>query len=67
MLACTQKTLCTFIPDPDRTKKEIEEQRQLVKELKERRDNGEENIGIRNGKVIQFGNPFRNSPQFCWG
>ena len=52
---------------PDRTKKEIEEHQKLVKELKERRDSGEENIGIRNGKIIKFGNPFPDRPQFCWG
>ena len=44
---------------PDRTKKEVEEHRLLVNELKQRKEDGEENIGIRNGKIIKFGNPFR--------
>ena len=52
---------------PDRTKKEVEEHRLLVNELKQRKADGEENIGIRNGKIIKFGNPFRDRPQFSWG
>ncbi len=52
---------------PDRTKKEVEEHRLLVNELKKRREDGEENIGIKNGKIIKFGNPFRERPQFNWG
>ena len=50
----------------DRTKKEQEEHRKLVKKLKERRENGEENLVIRNGKIIQL-QPFRPNPQLFWG
>lgn len=52
---------------PDRTKKEVEEHRKLVDQLKKRQNEGEENIGIRNGQIIKFGNPFRDRPQFSWG
>lgn len=52
---------------PDRTKKEVEAHKLLVNEMKKRREEGEENLGIRNGKIVKFGNPFRNRPQFNWG
>ncbi len=52
---------------PDRTRKEVEERKVLVSELRLRRKNGEEGIGIRNGKIIKFGNPFQGRPQFAWG
>jgi hypothetical protein len=50
----------------DRTKKEQEEHKKLVKKLKERRENGEEHLVIRNGKIIQL-QPFRPNPQLFWG
>ena len=51
---------------PDRTKKEQELHRSLVKELREKRSTSEENWMIKNGKVVSY-QPFRNQPQFCWG
>lgn len=51
---------------PDRTRKEQAEHRELVKKLKERRNKGEENIGIRNGKIVNL-QPFRTNPQLLWG
>ena len=51
---------------PDRTKKEQEAHKKLVKELKKRKDEGEVNLIIRNGKVIPK-EPFRFRPQTCWG
>ena len=52
--------------NPDRTKKEQEIYRKLLSELKERRSKGEENIAIRNGKIIEV-LPFRRNPQLYWG
>ena len=52
--------------NPDRTKKEQDEHRKLLAELRERRSNGEENIIIKNGKIIQV-LPFRQNPQSYWG
>ena len=51
---------------PDKTTKEIEQHRELVKVLNERREKGEENIGIRNGKIVSLV-PFRPDPQSLWG
>ena len=50
----------------DRTKKEQDEHKNLVKKLKERKENGEEDLVIRNGKIIQL-RPFRPNPQLFWG
>lgn len=50
----------------DRTKKEQEKHKELVKLLKERRAKGEENLVIRNGEIIQR-QPFRPNPQLFWG
>ena len=52
--------------NPDRTKKEQEIYRKLLSELKERRSKGEENIAIRNGKIVEI-LPFRRNPQLYWG
>ena len=51
---------------PDRTKKEQEDHRLLVSQLRERRERGEENLGIRNGKIMTI-LPFRKDPQLFWG
>ena len=50
---------------PHRTKAEQEIHRKLVIELKERRSKGEQNIQIKNGKIIQY-QPFRGDAQQCW-
>ena len=39
---------------PDRTKKQQDENKELVKKLKERRQNGENNIFIKNGKIVEY-------------
>ena len=57
---------CKVFINPDRTKKEQEAHRKLLSELKERKSKGEENIVIRNGKIIEF-LPFRRNPQLFWG
>ena len=51
---------------PDRTRKEQAEYKELLLKLKERKLNGEQNIGIRNGKIIQL-QPFRPDPRIFWG
>ena len=51
---------------PDRTKKQQEEHRQLVLQLKKRKADGETNIGIRNGRIVSL-QPFRRNPQLYWG
>ena len=51
---------------PDRTTKEQALHRELVQKMKERREKGEENIGIRNGKIVNL-QPFRANPQLYWG
>ena len=50
----------------DRTKKEQIEHKKLVAELKERKIQGEENIIIRDGKIVK-NSPFRINPQLFWG
>ena len=52
--------------EPDRTIKEQREHAKLVKELKARRKQGEENIFIRNNKIIKTW-PFQKDPQKYWG
>ena len=59
-----QKTTSIYI-SKDRTRKEQEQNRKLVIELKERRKNGEENIYIRNEKIVEF-QPFRVGSQLHW-
>ena len=59
----------TIIPiyiSPDRTRKQQEEHRQLVLQLKKRKADGETNIGIRNGRIVAL-QPFRRNPQLYWG
>lgn len=51
---------------PERTYKEQLEHQKLVLELKERRNSGEENLLIRNGKIVKY-TPFRGDPQSYWG
>ena len=51
---------------PDRTKKQQEEHRQLVMQLKKKKADGETNIGIRNGKIVTL-QSFRRDPQLYWG
>ena len=51
---------------PDRTRKEQAEYKELVLKLRERKLNGEQNIGIRNGKIVQL-QPFRPDPRIFWG
>ena len=51
---------------PDRTIKEQEEHKKLVKQLKERREKGEENIKISNGKIVEYTLPFRANAQSVW-
>ena len=53
--------------NPDRTKKQREELKELRSRLKERREKGELNIKISNGKIIENALPFRGQPQLCWG
>ena len=52
--------------EPDRTIKEQKEHKKLVLQLKKRRDEGEENIFIRNEKIIKSW-PFHKDPQQYWG
>ena len=51
---------------PDRTKKEQEDHKALVSELRRRRDNGEDSLSIRGGKIVE-NRPFRFKPQDFWG
>ena len=51
---------------PDRTLQEREIHKKLVTELKERKSNGENDIMIRNGKIVSV-QPFRFKPQDFWG
>ena len=51
---------------PDRTRKEQLEHKKLTEELKKRRQDGEQNIIIRNGKIVSR-LPFRSNPQLFWG
>jgi hypothetical protein len=51
---------------PDRTRKEQAKHKELTKILKERRLKGEQNLVIRNGKIVQL-QPFRPNPQLYWG
>ena len=50
---------------PDRTLKQQEFHKKLVMELKRRKENGEENIYIKNGKIQQL-QPFRTNLQSQW-
>ena len=52
--------------NPDRTYNERIKQKKLLEELKTRREAGEENILIRNGKIMKA-LPFRFDPQSDWG
>ena len=49
----------------DRTPMQLEQQKILVQELKMRREEGEEDITIRNGQIVRK-QPFRPSPQTVW-
>ena len=51
---------------PDRTKREQAEHKKLVEQLKLRKAKGEENLVIRNGKIVEW-LPFRANPQYYWG
>jgi hypothetical protein len=52
---------------PDRTRQEREEHKQLLAELKKRKtDEENENLVIRNGKIVSR-RPFRYKPQIFWG
>ena len=57
---------CNIYINPDRTPREIEAHKLLVKELRERRANSEDNLIIKNGKIIT-NQPFRFKPQNYWG
>ena len=48
---------------PDLSVKDREVQKKLQKELRERRDNGEENLVIRRGQIVSRSEPFRAGPQ----
>ena len=50
----------------DRTRQEQETHKDLVKELKRRKVAGEQNLYIRNGRILTF-LPFRMDPQQYWG
>ena len=50
---------------PDRTKAEQEQHKKLVLELKERINNGEPGLYIRNGKILKY-QPFRGDAQLFW-
>ena len=49
----------------DKTKQQVLEHKKLLQELMNRRDSGETNLVIRNGKIVQK-QPFRPSPQSVW-
>ena len=49
---------------PDRTKRQQEANRELVAELKRRKDSGEKDIFISNGKIVS--QPFRFNPHAQW-
>ena len=66
LVYCSNDIETRIYIQPDKTKKEVEQHRELVRQLKERRANGEENIVIRNGKIISLV-PFRPDPQSLWG
>ena len=51
---------------PDRTKKEQQIHKELVNELKRRKSQGETDLFIRNGKLVEK-QPFRLRPQEYWG
>ena len=51
---------------PDRTKREQEKHKLLVKELFELRDQGKK-VKIINNKIIEVELPFRRNPQLFWG
>ena len=57
-------TIKIFI-SPDRTKTEQEQHRRLVAKLKERKNNGEKNLHIKNGKIVKY-QPFRGDAQLYW-
>ena len=50
----------------DRTKQEQAVHKELVSKLKEMKANGEENLYIKNGKIVTI-QPFRPDPQEYWG
>ena len=52
--------------NPDRTKHEQNTHKALRQELKRRREEGEENLIIRGGKIVSKP-PFRSDPQVPWG
>ena len=52
---------------PDRTKKEVDKHKELRNELNRRKLEGETNIFIQNGKIVERDWPFRFKPQDYWG
>ena len=52
---------------PDRTLKQQAEHKKLIEELKQRKQDGESNLVIRNGKIITLQMPFRLDPRSFWG
>ena len=51
---------------PDRTKKQREVYKGLREKLKSMKEDGKENLAIRNYKIVQI-QPFRFKPQEYWG
>ena len=48
----------------DKTKKQRDDYKKLSSELKERKENGEENVGIRNNRIVtNFQNQTRGTKQ----
>ena len=60
----SEKSIQIYI-NPDRTYNERMQHKKARDELKARRDEGEENLLIRNGKVVKY-QPFRFDPQSDW-
>ena len=61
------ETVNIYISIPIVPKKQREELKELRIRLKERREKGELNIKISNGKIVENALPFRGQPQLCWG
>ena len=63
--SCNNKETEVYI-SPDRTKIEQLAHKKLVRELKDRKNKGEHDIMIRNGKIIKKQQPFRFRLQDFW-
>ena len=52
---------------PDRTIQQRDEHKKLVLQLKEKRAEGNKNLTIQNGRLVEYVQPFRKAPQKFWG